>query len=165
MEYLGLRTASRDDRRAALVAAIEAAANGDNGLPVATAVIAEFRKRNALLPSLHSVEKIGLGGRAIARRRAEKELVEGFSPDRLTSLDRLLKVDPMIGQTRFHWLRSAPDAPGASNLVGLTERIAFLGTLEIDPKLQVRPCTEQGVLTRSSQSRRPVWMASGSIVC
>jgi hypothetical protein len=29
----------------------------------------------------------------------------------------------------------------------------------------IRPCTEQGVLTRSSQSRRPVWMASGSIVC
>ncbi|GLS41998.1 hypothetical protein GCM10010869_75960 [Mesorhizobium tianshanense] len=40
--------------------------------------------------------------------------------------------DPTIGQTRFHWLRSAPDAPGASNLVGLTERIAFLRKLEID---------------------------------
>jgi hypothetical protein len=37
-----------------------------------------------------------------------------------------LEVDPAIGQTRFHWLRSAPEAPGASNLVGLTERIAFL---------------------------------------
>lgn len=117
MAYLGLRTASRDDRRAALVAAIDAAANGDHGLPIATAVIAEFRKRNALLPSLHSIEKIGLGGRAIARRRAEKELIEGISPDRLASLDRLLEVDPALGQTRFHWLRSAPEAPGASNLV------------------------------------------------
>nr|WP_292633319.1 hypothetical protein [Mesorhizobium sp.] len=92
-------------------------------MPIATAVIAEFRKRNALLPSLHSIEKIGLGGRAIARRRAEKELVEGIQPDRLTFLDRLLEVDP---------------SPGASNLIGLTERIAFLRTLEIDPKLQMR---------------------------
>ncbi|KJX90429.1 hypothetical protein SY94_5016 (plasmid) [Agrobacterium tumefaciens] len=41
-------------------------------------------------------------------------------------MDRLLEMDPLIGQTRFHWLRSAPEAPGASNLVGLTERIAFL---------------------------------------
>jgi TnpA family transposase len=66
MEYLGLRVASMEDRRAALVASIQVAANGDNGLPIAAAVIAEFRKRNALLPSLHSIEKIGLGGRAIA---------------------------------------------------------------------------------------------------
>lgn len=56
MAYLGLRTASRADRRAALVAAVDAAANGDHGLPIATAVIAEFRKRHALLPSLHSIE-------------------------------------------------------------------------------------------------------------
>jgi hypothetical protein len=41
-------------------------------------------------------------------------------------LDRLLEADPSIGQTRFHWLRSAPDAPSASNLVGLTERIAYM---------------------------------------
>ncbi|RUW90283.1 DUF4158 domain-containing protein [Mesorhizobium sp. M7A.F.Ca.US.011.01.1.1] len=44
MAYLRLRAASRDDRRAALVAAIDAAANGDHGLPIATAVITEFRK-------------------------------------------------------------------------------------------------------------------------
>lgn len=55
MAYLGLRAASRYDRRAALVAAIDAAAKGDHDLPVATAVMAEFRKRNALLPSLHSI--------------------------------------------------------------------------------------------------------------
>tara|TARA_R110002050_G_scaffold163154_4_gene293098 strand:- start:1948 stop:2412 length:465 start_codon:yes stop_codon:yes gene_type:complete len=65
MAYLGFRAASRGDRRAALVAAIDAATNGDHGLPIATAVIAEFRKRHALLPSLHSIEKIGLGDRAL----------------------------------------------------------------------------------------------------
>jgi len=50
------------------------------------------------------------------------------------ALDNLLYVDQAIGQTRFHWLRSAPDAPGASNLTGLIERIAFLRTLEIAPQ-------------------------------
>ncbi|TIN90164.1 MAG: DUF4158 domain-containing protein [Mesorhizobium sp.] len=50
MDYLSLRMASKEDRRAALIAAIEVATNGDHGLPIAIAVIAEFRKRNALLP-------------------------------------------------------------------------------------------------------------------
>ncbi|TIV13097.1 MAG: hypothetical protein E5V99_33515, partial [Mesorhizobium sp.] len=68
----------------------------------------------------------------------ERALIEEISVATLQSLDKLLEVDPAIGQTRFHWLRSAPDAPGASNLVGLTERIAFLRKLEIDPKLQMR---------------------------
>lgn len=160
MAYFGLRTASRNDRRAALLAAIDAAANGDHGLPIATAVIAEFRKRNALLPSLHSIEKIGLGGRAIARRRAEKELIEGISPDRLASLDRLLEVDPALGQTRFHWLRSAPEASGASNLVGLTERIAFLLNLEIDAKLQARlPSGRWDQMIREGNAT-PAWLAN-----
>ena len=160
MDYLGLRTASKQDRRAALVAAIEAATNGDSGLPIAAAIVARFRKRNALLPSLHSIEKIGLGGRAIARRRAEKELIEGIPSDRLASLDGLLEVDPSIGQTRFHWLRSAPEAPGASNLVGLTERIAFLRTLGIDPKLRVRMSSGRWDQMIREGNATPAWLAN-----
>ncbi|WP_240547066.1 hypothetical protein [Mesorhizobium tianshanense] len=53
MNYLGLRVACQEDRRAALVAAIEAVANGDIGLPIATAVIAEFRKRAPSLATFH----------------------------------------------------------------------------------------------------------------
>lgn len=159
---LCLPIASRADRRAALVAAVDAAANGDHGLPIATAVIAEFRKRHALLPSLHSIEKIGLGGRAIARRRAEKELVERIPPDQLRSLDRLLEVDSSIGQTRFHWLRSAPEAPGASNLIGLTERIAFLRTLEIDPTLQMRISSGRWDQMIREGNATPAWLASVS---
>jgi hypothetical protein len=160
MEYLGLRTASREDRRAALVAAIGAAANGDHGLLIATAVIDEFRGRNALLPSLHSIEKIGLGGRAIARRRAEKELIDGMLPGQLGSLDRLLEVDPTIGQTRFHWLRSAPEAPGASNLVGLTERIGFLRRLGIDPKMQARISSGRWDQMIREGNATPAWLAN-----
>ncbi|CAA9267327.1 MAG: Mobile element protein [uncultured Chloroflexia bacterium] len=158
MNYLGLRAACKQDRRAALVAAFEAAADGDSGLPIAIAIVAEFRKRSALLPSLNSIEKIGLGGRAIARRRAENELIAGLTLDRLQSLDRLLEVDPSIGQTRFQWLRSAPEAPGASNLVGLTDRIAFLRTLEIDPTLQTRISSGRwDQMIREATQRRLGW--------
>lgn len=137
-EHLSLHIANKNDRRASLLAAIDAAAAGDKGYPIVTAVISEFRQRGALLPSQAAIETIGLAGRAIARRRAEITLLEDIAAEKLEALDALLHVDPAIGQTRFHWLRSAPDAPGASNLIGLTERIAFLHTLEIDPQLQAR---------------------------
>uniref|UniRef100_UPI0019697504 hypothetical protein n=1 Tax=Shinella zoogloeoides TaxID=352475 RepID=UPI0019697504 len=38
-------------------------------------VIAAFRERKALLPSQHSIEKIGIAARAVARRRAESALI------------------------------------------------------------------------------------------
>lgn len=159
-KYLGLRSASREDRRAALLAAIETAANGDHGLSIATAVVGEFRKRNALLPSMHSIEKIGLGGRAIARRRAERAVVDGLPADQLATLDSLLEVDPSIGQTRFHWLRSARDAPGGSNLVGLIERILFLRGLNIDPKLQVRISSGRWDQMIREGNATPAWLAN-----
>lgn len=73
-----------------------------------------------------------------ARRGAESALLSDLGLEKLETLDALLAVDPSIGQTRFHWLRSAPDAPGAVNLIAMTERIAFLRSLGIDPRLQAR---------------------------
>lgn len=138
MMYLGTRSATAQDRRAALLAAIQAAQMSDDGAAIASSIVTTFRERRSLLPAIDTIERIGLAARAIARRRAERALIEEVPLDNLQSLDRLLELDPVIGQTRFHWLRSAPEAPGASNLVGLTERIAFLRKLEIDPKLQMR---------------------------
>nr|WP_246485631.1 Tn3 family transposase [Aminobacter carboxidus] len=159
-EYLGMRAATREDRRAALLAAIEAAMVADKGLPIATAVTNEFRKRNALLPSVHAIEKIGLAGRAIARRQAETALLAGFSVDQLETFDRLLKVDPVIGQTRFNWLRSAPEAPGADNLLGLMDRLEFLRTLAVDPRLQGRIHAERWNQLVREGDATPAWLAA-----
>lgn len=82
-DYVGLHGANREDRRAALLAATEAAASGDKGLPIATAVVTAFRARNALLPSQHSIEKIGIAARAIARRRAETALISDLDLEKL----------------------------------------------------------------------------------
>jgi hypothetical protein len=125
MIYLGTRSATDHDRRAALLAAIQAATMSDDGAAIANSIVATFRERGSLLPAIDTMERIGLAARAIARRWAERALIEEVPLGKLQSLDTLLEVDPAIGQTRFHWLRSAPDAPSASNLVGLTERIAF----------------------------------------
>jgi hypothetical protein len=44
---------------------------------------------------------------------------------------------PVRHHRELHWLGSAPEAPAASNLIGLTERITFLRTLGFDPGSQV----------------------------
>ncbi|WP_137935490.1 Tn3 family transposase [Mesorhizobium comanense] len=160
MVYLAARSATGQDRRAALLAAIQAAAISDDGGAIASATVSMFSERGSLLPSIDTIERIGLAARAIARRRAERALIEEISVDTLQSLDKLLEVDPAIGQTRFHWLRSAPDAPGASNLVGLTERIAFLRKLEIDPKLQMRISSGRWDQMIREGNATPAWLAN-----
>lgn len=158
--YLELRSATAQDRRAVLLSAIEAAATTDKGISIAKAIIAAFQERRVLLPAVDTIERIGLAARAIARRRAEAALIADLSPERRQGLDDLLKVDPAIGQTRFHWLRSAPDAPGAANLVGLAERIAFLRTLDIDPRLQARILSGRWDQMIREGDVTPAWLAS-----
>ena len=160
MAYLDTRSATAQDRRAALLAAIQAAAMSDDGAEIAGSIVTALRERGSLLPAIDTIERIGLAGRAIARRRAERTLIEDVPLDTLQSLDRLLEVDLSIGQTRFHWLRSAPEAPGASNLVGLTERIALLRALEIDPKLQMRISSGRWNQMIREGNATPAWLAN-----
>lgn len=114
-----VRSATVQDRRAALLSAVEAASMSDSGVTIVNTTIATLRERRVLLPALETIERIGLAARAIARRRAEGVFIKGLAPETLEALDKLLEVDAAIGQTHFHWLRSAPEAPAASNLIGL----------------------------------------------
>ncbi len=158
--YLEMRSATAEDRRAALLSAIDAASMTDKGMPIANAVMAAFRERRVLLPVPNTIERMGLAARAIARRRAEAGLLSDIGPEKLKILDGLLEVDAAISHTRFHWLKTSPEAPGAVNLVGLTERIAFLRTLGIDPRLQARiPSGRWDQIVREGDAT-PAWLAS-----
>jgi hypothetical protein len=159
-QYLGVRTATRDDRRAALLAAAEAASATESSLPIMTAIVTELRRRGVLLLPDAALEKIGIAGRAIARQRAEAALLEGLAPDQLDSLDTLLIVDPAIQQTRLAWLRSAPDAPSADNLIGLMDRLTFVRTLAIDPQRQVRLHPERWSQIVRESDVTPAWLVA-----
>ncbi len=100
------------------------------------------------------IERMGLAA------RAETALIEGLAPEKLQALDKLLEVDAAIGQTRFHWLRSAPEGPAASNLIGLTERIAFLRTLGTDPGLRARVASGRWDQMVREGNSTPAWLAN-----
>lgn len=131
--YLALRSPTRDDRRAALLAGIEAAEATDRGEPIVTALIEAFRRRAVLLPAAGEVERLALAARAMARRRANAALLWGMTDKQLAAIDGLLEVDATVAQTRFGWLRAAPEGPGDQNLLGLVERLAFVRALGLDP--------------------------------
>jgi TnpA family transposase len=159
-QYLGIRTATRDDRRAALLVAAEAASATESGLPIMTAMVTELRHRGVLLLPDAALKKIGIAGRAIARQRAEAALLEALAPDQLDSLDTLLIVDPAIQQTRLAWLRSAPDAPSADNLIGLMDRLTFVRTLAIDPQRQARLHPERWTQIVRESDVTPAWLVA-----
>jgi TnpA family transposase len=157
-KYLGVRTATRDDRRAALLAAAEAASATESGLPIMTAIVNELRRRGVLLLPDAALEKIGLAGRAIARQRAEAALLNGLSTDQMEQLETLLLVDPAVQQTRLAWLRSAPDAPSADNLIGLMDRLTFVRTLTIDSQRQSRIHPERWTQIVREGDVTPAWL-------
>ncbi|HEY9345196.1 MAG TPA: Tn3 family transposase, partial [Inquilinus sp.] len=159
-QYLHVRLPTAEDRRAALVAAIDAAAATDRGEAIAQAVVDVLRKRHALLLSAREIDRIGRAGRAIARGRANAALIEGLSPEQLATLDALLVAEPAIRQTRFGWLRSCPEAPGAHNLSGLIERVAFVRALGIDPTRRERIHPDRFKQMVREGEVTPSWLAA-----
>jgi hypothetical protein len=57
MVYLAARSATGQDRRAALLAAIQAATMSDDGGAIASATVAMFRERGSLLPAIDTIER------------------------------------------------------------------------------------------------------------
>jgi Domain of unknown function (DUF4158) len=129
--HLGLHPPGREDRRAALSAALAAAATSDKGMPIAAAMIAAFRERKSMLPASDTLDRIGRAARVVARRRMEAALLDGLAPKELATLDGLLAIDPVIRQTRFAWLRAFPEAPSEKNLLALLDRLSFVRSVLI----------------------------------
>ena len=157
--YLSLRAAAREDRRFALLAAIDAATATDKGLPIGEAVIKSFRDRGVLLPSAERMDRIGRAGRAIARKRALQAILNGRTPAQLTALDALLAFDSAVRQTRFGWLGAWSDSPGAANLNGLLDRLDFLRGLAMDPACRetVHPDRWKQIVREGDAA--PAWLA------
>jgi len=90
--YLDVRPFRRDDKRAVAQIAIEQAAGSDRGEVIVSPMVEYLRERRILLPAAFTLEKIALAARALARKRAYKNLGEGLSPESLGGLESLLAV-------------------------------------------------------------------------
>src|SRR5208282_1194028 len=129
--YLAARPFRHDDKRAVAHVAIEQATGSDRGDAIVSAMIEHLRERRILLPAAVTVEKIALAARALARKRAYKNLVEGLLPETITNLEALLVVSDEQDRTRLAWVREWPEAPRQRNLVALVERLQAVRKLGV----------------------------------
>jgi len=129
---LGLRPFVRGDLRPAVAIAAEAARSTDKGGPIIEALIDELRRRRIILPSPDTLERVGLAGRAQARRKAAEDLLAPLSPSQLERIDHLLINDPTLRKSPLAWLREIPESPSAANMSAITERLAYVRAIAID---------------------------------
>jgi hypothetical protein len=133
--HLGLRGFEAGDLAVALDRAAQAAWSTDHGLPIARAVVEGLRERSVILPAPARIERIGLAGRARARKRALDAVAGALTVEQATALDALLVPDPTTGVTPIAWLRDIADSPSARNLSGLLSRLTYVRGIRLDPAL------------------------------
>ena len=129
--YLGVRPFQRADSRAVLKTALEEATGTDRGDAIFRAMIDYLREQRILLPASITLEKIGLAARALARKRAQKSLIEGLEQKTIAGLEALIAVGDDQDRTRLAWVREWPEAPTQKNLVGVVERLQTIRNLGV----------------------------------
>jgi hypothetical protein len=134
-DRLGLRLSRRGDLPLMMRHATDAAAATDKGAVIVGAVVDGIRAARIVLPSPHTLERVGLAGRARARKLAADTLIAPLTAEQITGLDALLVNDPALKRSPLAWLRDVPEAPGASNLNEIIERLTYVRKIRLDPKL------------------------------
>ena len=135
MGHLGLRAFEAADVAGALGAASHAANATERGRLIAAAVVEQLRAARIVLPAPARIERIGVAGRAMARRLAADAVVDALTDEQIAALDALLVVDPEHGETPLAWLRDTSDSPSARNLAGILARLARVRSLKLDPRM------------------------------
>jgi TnpA family transposase len=136
--HLGMRPFRRENARAVAHVAMEQANGSDRGDAIVSAMVAYLREQNVLLPSSSELERLALTARALARKRAYKNLVEGLPRDTIIALEALLAVNDEQGRTPLVWLREWPEKPTQKNLSGIIERLQAVRQLGVDPDREKR---------------------------
>jgi TnpA family transposase len=129
--YLDVRSFRRDDKRPLALIAIEQATGSDRGDIIVSAMIEYLRERRVLLPAAVTLEKIALAGRALARKRAYRTLIEGLPPQTIAGLEALVVVAEDRERTPLAWLREWPEAPRQKNLLAVVERLEAVRKLGV----------------------------------
>ncbi|QFT29434.1 Tn3 transposase DDE domain protein [Labrenzia sp. THAF82] len=135
LQHLDLPPFSKAHMAMAEDIATRAAFATDHGVKIVETLVAELRKKHLLLPSVDTLERLALKGRARARREAAAALFDALSPDERVQLQALLVKDPFVGQTRLTWLRGYPHSASPANMSALLDRLKYLRSLNLPPNL------------------------------
>lgn len=126
MTTLGLRPSAESDVAPMVESASRAAWSTDHGVPIARGIVEGLRTGGVMLPTLGRLERVGVAGRARARKQAYDALLANASPAQLSRLDDLLTVDATTQRTPLAWVREITTSPKAESIRGLLERLRYV---------------------------------------
>jgi TnpA family transposase len=135
IKHLGLRPFVRADFRTGLELATLAAFGTDDGSAIMRDLLVGLSEARLVYPGTDALERIGLAGRARARRLAAQNLNDALSADQLAALHGLLVKDPSLGISQLTWLRGMPHSTSVASLHGLLDRLTFVRALHLPADL------------------------------
>ncbi len=120
---------------AAIALAARAAFDTDDGRNIMTRLAHDMKASQFVLPPVVILERIGIAGRARARRMAARAIIDRLDKKLSTAMADLLQNDPELGQSRLAWLRRWPQSKSVGGLNGILDRLDFVRALSLPPKL------------------------------
>ena len=149
---LGLRAFLRAEQmRAAILLAARSAFDTDDGGAILTRLTTALRTQRFVLPSPVTLERIGLAGRARARRLAAQAINDALDAPHKQALMELLKHDPSLGRSPLTWLRASISSRDA---ISRSHPIISSSTSN-GSRACSRACTMASMVPPNSRIRRP----------
>jgi TnpA family transposase len=128
---LGVRGPVRADIPFMIDAAARAAWPTDKGIVIASGVISTLRDAHILLPSISTIERASIAGRARARKQSAQALVAMLTDEQLVVLDGLFGEAPNGGASQLTWLKSIPVAVKPDHVRQIIDRLKFVRQIGI----------------------------------
>jgi TnpA family transposase len=100
---------------------------------VATALVDELRRRRIILPPPALVERVVLAAMLVAERRLTRRLTRDLPTGQAEALEALLAPKDGTALSVLAWARQPPGPPGHRALLDVTERLAHLRAIGLDP--------------------------------
>lgn len=128
---MGLRVTESSDITMMIEAGAVAAAATDKGMPIAIHIVTTLRQAGIVLPTISTIERAGIAGRARARKHASQALIGGLTAHQFDILDSLVQIDPKNGLSPLAWLKALPVAAKADGVRDILERLSFVRAISI----------------------------------
>ena len=142
IRHLGLHAfVPAEHRGGAIGLAARAAFDTDDGQTILERLTSGLKGQQLVLPSTDTLERIGLAGRARARRLAAQAINDALDARHKRALTTLLEPDQTLGRSRLAWLRAVPHSTSAASMHGLLDRLTYVRALDLprDPGQAIHP--------------------------
>ena len=135
MAHLKLRPFSSEPFSQILDVACHAAFDTDDGRVIMERLTEAIRAQSLVLPGTDTLERIGIAGRARARRLAATSIINELSTSQKAALEKLVHYDPSFRKSPLAWLRGMPHSNSAASMHAVLERLAYVREIGLAPTL------------------------------